>query len=123
MDHSGILLGQDAKAFATPEGGPLAVSARKFCFDAETLRGNHQWVTVTAEDESGHTSLFVIAREQGSDGGEGSDYQACQFRAHGTSGQTEVIVGLLPRAPMRALVKAILDPAKPGITLDISPCA
>jgi len=123
MDHSGILLGQDAKPFASSERDQLAISARTFCFDAETLRGNHQWVTVTAEDESGYTSLFVIAREQGNDDGGGSDYRAFQFRAHGTSGQTEVIVGLLPHAPMRALVKAILNPEKPGITLDISPCA
>ena len=125
MDHSGILLGE-TKPFEGPasaERDQLSISTRKFTFDPDTLRGNHLWVTVTATDESSYTSLFVIALDPKNDDSDGNDYQAFQYRAHGTPGQTEVIVGLLPSAPMRALVKALLDPENPGITLGISTCS
>ena len=126
MDQSGIVLDQGTKPFerlAASERDQLAVCARKFQFDAETLRGNHQWVTITATDETGYSSLFVIAADQGSDETEVNDYQAFQYRAHGAPGQTEVIVGLLPRAAMRSLVRAVLSPESPRITLGVSACS
>lgn len=96
---------------------------REFRFDAETLRGNHHSVTVTASEASGYTALFVIALDRGAAEAEASDYQAFQYRAHGTPGQTEVIVGLLPRAAMQALVRAILAPECTSIALGVSACA
>lgn len=125
MEHSGMTLGAASNSFEaaySSERNQLSVSLREFSFDAETLRGNHQWVTVTAREASDHTALFVIALDQSSAEGEASDYKACSYRAHGAPGQTEVIVGLLPRAAMRALVRAILAPDSPPIALGVSTC-
>ena len=115
MDKRGI-------AFKSATLDPSSVALRKFRFDSETLRGNHRAVSVTAINETGHTSLFVIALDEGDGSETGSDYQSFVYRAHGAAERTEVIVGLLPSEPMTLLVQAMLDPEGPSIALRVSNC-
>ena len=105
---------------ATPDA--IATTLRKFRFDSETLRGNHRWVSVSATNETGHTSLFVIALDESDGSSAGSDYQSFAYRAHGAADRTEVIVGLLPSEPMTLLIQAILESENQGIELRVSTC-
>ena len=77
-----------------------ADTKRSFWFDPDSYQANYRRILVEATDDAGRHVFFMIAAD-GTEGGD-SDFLLYPFRSHGAPPNTEVIVALLPREPMRS---------------------